>query len=118
MPGINPVELMDIHEKITQIGEGGIPSMDSVPMDARNVHVSQLGLIDPIRTTESGAVGIDQRLGSYARKGPNNQMYFPLTDRRSGKRVWRTASQIYGKTILFPRRIQMGEGPLSGPGGM
>ena len=107
VPGINPIELMDIGQKITQMGEGGIPSMDAVPKESRNVHVSQVGLIDPVRTPESSGVGIDQRISSYARKGPNQQLYMPLIDRRTGKRVWRTPSQVYGKTMLFPRRVPM-----------
>ena len=107
VPGINPMELMDIQQKITQLGEGGIPSKDAVPMEARNVHISQVGVIDPIRTPESGSVGIDQRLGSYVMKGPDHQVYMPLIDRRTGKRVWRTPSQVYGRTILFPRRVPM-----------
>jgi DNA-directed RNA polymerase beta subunit len=114
VPGINPVELMDIHQKITQMGEGGIPSMDAVPMEARNVHISQLGVIDPIRTPESGGVGIDQRIGSYVRKGPNQQLFMPLLDRRTGKRVWRTPSQVYGKTLLFPQRVVMSPGAQTG----
>lgn len=103
VPGVNPVELYDIRQKVTQVGEGGIGSKDSIPLEARDVHPSQLGVIDPIRTAESGMVGIDQRFSAFARKGPNNQLYFPLIDRRTGKRVWRTPSQIYGKKVLFPR---------------
>lgn len=107
VPGINPIELYDIQQKITQTGEGGIPSRDAIPMEARNVHPSQLGVIDPIRTAESGMVGVDQRLGSFVRKGPNQQIYIPLIDKRTGKKVWRTPSQLYGKSMLFPGRVKM-----------
>jgi DNA-directed RNA polymerase beta subunit len=101
--GINPVELFDSRFRVTQIGDGGIGSKDSIPLAARDVHPSQLGVIDPIRSPESGMVGIDQRLSGYARKGPNNQVYFPLIDRKTGKQVWRTPSQIHGKVVMFPK---------------
>jgi DNA-directed RNA polymerase beta subunit len=101
--GVNPLDLWDARFRITQVGEGGIGSADSIPVDARNVHPSQLGMIDVIRTPESGSVGIDQRIVSSARKGPNHQLFMPLVDKRTGKRVWRTPSQIYGKRVLFPR---------------
>lgn len=103
VPGINPVEIHDLLHKIVQTGEGGIGSMDSIPLEARDVHPSQLGIIDPIRTAESGAVGVDQRLGSFARKGPGNQVYTPVRDLRTGKMVWRTPSQLHGRKTLFPR---------------
>lgn len=101
--GVNPVELWDMRFKVTQVGEGGIGSADSIPVDARNVHPSQLGMVDVVRTPESGSVGVDQRLVSLARKGPNNQVYIPFLDRKTKKRVWRTPSQVYGRRILFPR---------------
>jgi len=101
--GVNPVDLWDARFRITQIGEGGIGSSESIPVEARNVHPSQLGVVDVVRTPESGMVGIDQRLISSARKGPNNQVFIPLIDARTGKKVWRTPSQIYGRRVLFPK---------------
>lgn len=103
--GINPVEIMDIGQKVTQVGEGGIGSMDAVPMQSRDVHPTQLGVVDPIRTAESRSVGIDQRFASAARKGPGNQVYFPVKRRKDGETVYRTPSQLYGKTIGFPAMI-------------
>ena len=49
---INPVEVLDARHKITRLGEGGIGSVQAVSKDARNIHPSQFGFIDPIRAPE------------------------------------------------------------------
>lgn len=104
--GINPIEIMDLGRKVTAVGEGGISSMDSVPVDARNVHPSQYGPIDYLRTPESEGVGVDQRFSMSARKGPDNQVYIPLRNRQTGKTVWMSPNDMYGKKILFPKPVE------------
>jgi len=49
---INPAELYDYRARVTRMGEGGIPSSDAVPDEARAVHPSQLGFIDPVHSPE------------------------------------------------------------------
>lgn len=49
---INPGEIFDKQGKISRLGEGGIPSVDSVPDEARSVQPSHFGFIDPVRTPE------------------------------------------------------------------
>ena len=99
--GINPMELLDLRLKVVQTGEGGIGSSDMVPDSAREVHPTQLGFIDYIKTPESTSVGIDQRFAYSVRKGPGNQIYTKVLG-RDGKPVWRTPSQLYGKRLAFP----------------
>ena len=99
--GINPMEFMDLRLKVVQTGEGGISSTDMIPDSAREVHPSQMGFIDYIKTPESTGVGVDQRFAWSARKGPGNQIYTKVMG-RDGKPVWRTPSQLYGKTLAFP----------------
>lgn len=50
--GINPMELIDHAVKVTSLGEGGIPSDRAIPFDARMVHNTHFGALDPIRTPE------------------------------------------------------------------
>ena len=50
---INPVEMMDQMFRVSRLGEGGIPSTESIPDEARNVQPSQFGYIDPFRGPES-----------------------------------------------------------------
>jgi len=49
---INPAELYDQRVRVTRMGEGGIPTTDAVPDEARNVQPSHLGFIDPSHTPE------------------------------------------------------------------
>jgi DNA-directed RNA polymerase beta subunit len=49
---INPAELYDHRMRITRMGEGGIPSSDAVPDEARMVHPSQLNFVDSVHTPE------------------------------------------------------------------
>lgn len=49
---INPAEVFDQQSRVTRMGEGGIPSLDAVPDDARAVQPSQFGFIDFLRTPE------------------------------------------------------------------
>jgi DNA-directed RNA polymerase beta subunit len=102
VPGVNPVELFDLRKKVVQTGEGGIGSADMIPMSARDVHPTQLGFVDFIKTPESKSIGIDQRFAAYAKKGPGGQVYTKVYDPRRKKFVWRTPSHLHGKTIQFP----------------
>jgi DNA-directed RNA polymerase beta subunit len=49
---INPLELIDQASKVTMLGEGAIPSERAIPMDARDVHPTHMGILDPSRTPE------------------------------------------------------------------
>ena len=50
--GINPMEILDHSVKVTSLGEGGIPSDRAIPLEARMIHNTQFGALDPIRTPE------------------------------------------------------------------
>jgi DNA-directed RNA polymerase beta subunit len=49
---INPVEIIDSATKITTLGEGGIESERAIPNEARSLHHTHFGFIDPARTPE------------------------------------------------------------------
>ncbi len=48
----NAVEMLDHLHRVTRMGEGGIPSAESIPDEARAVQPSHLGFIDPIKGPE------------------------------------------------------------------
>lgn len=60
----NPLEEMTSLTKVSPVGKGisGIPGKESVQIDARNVHNSYYGNIDPLDTPEGGSIGIVQQL--------------------------------------------------------
>lgn len=54
----NPVSLAGEATKITLTGAGGITNPETVTDEARSVHPSSIGLIDPMYTPESGRIGL------------------------------------------------------------
>lgn len=103
---INTAELLDKATAVTRLGEGGIPSLDSIPDEARSVQPSMFGFIDPLRTPESGRAGVDTFLARGARKGPNNKLYVKFNDARTGKPVYKTPQQLSDLTIGFPKSLE------------
>ena len=100
--GINPIQIMDFGRRVVQTGEGAIGDSDAIPMSARNLHPSQAMAIDPIKTAESGAVGVDQRFAIGAQKGNDRQVYFPMRNRKTGKLEYMTPTQMSQKIVGFP----------------
>lgn len=60
----NPIEEMATITKVSPVGKtvGGIPDKQAVQLDARNVHPTYYGNIDPLDTAEGGNIGITQQL--------------------------------------------------------
>lgn len=60
----NPVEEMSVMTRISPVGKaiGGIPDERAIQNEARNIHPSYYGNIDPLDTPEGGMVGISQQL--------------------------------------------------------
>lgn len=102
---INPAEIFDKQSRITRMGEGGIPSSDAIPDEARAVQPSHLGFIDPIRTPESMRVGVDVNLSSTVKKGPDGALYGKFKDPRTGKIVWKRPQDVADSVIAFPKAL-------------
>lgn len=81
----NPVELIDHASKITSLGEGGISSDRAIPFEARKVHNTHLGVLDPVRTPESGHAGIDVRAAMGAHKDSRGNLYGTFRNAKTGK---------------------------------
>lgn len=60
----NPAEEMSVMTRVTPVGKyiGGIPTTEAFQLDARNVHPSYFGNIDPLDTPEGANIGIVQQL--------------------------------------------------------
>ena len=60
----NPIEEMAVMTRISPIGKniGGIPDKRSIQNEARNIHPSYYGNIDPLDTPEGEMIGISQQL--------------------------------------------------------
>jgi len=111
----NPVEEMSTMTRVSPVGKnvGGIPDKRSLQNDARNVHDSYFGNIDPLDTPEAENVGIVQHLtvdafitssrGLFSKKEKNNNIksgmlstsvsLIPFVENNDGARVMLGANQ-------------------------
>jgi DNA-directed RNA polymerase subunit beta len=103
---VNPADLLSQITRVSRLGEGGIPSIDSVPEEARNVQPSHFGYVDPLLTPESFKVGVDSRLAFNARKGTDGKVYSQFLDPKSGDKVWKTPQDVADMTIAFPGELR------------
>jgi len=101
----NPIESVENVAKVTVLGagEGGISSERGVPMGARDIHPSHLGIIDPSRTPESSHAGIDQRFTISAKRDDEGNLYANVKD-KSGKLVSLSVHDMMTHTIGFPHQ--------------
>lgn len=99
--GINPMEVRDQLMRVVQTGEGGVSGQDSIPVSARNVHPSQAFFIDPIRSSESTAIGTDQRVAYGVKKGSDGFIYAPFRNKKTGKIEYLNPAQVSQKNIAF-----------------
>lgn len=98
---INPMEVIDSAVKVTSLGEGGISSTLAVPDEARDVHGSHFGILDPVRTPESGKAGIDIRATMRMSRDDKGNMYTPLKNIRTGETEYVSAVHLMSKNVAF-----------------
>ena len=111
----NPLEEMATVTKVSPVGKsvGGIPDKQAINLDARNVHPSYYGNIDPLDTAEGGNIGITQQLtvdayittarGLFNQKAMNNKeaagilststAMVPFIENNEGARIIMSANQ-------------------------
>lgn len=99
----NPIDRLENVAKVTVLGkdEGGIKEERGVPMTARNIDPSHLGVIDPSRTPESSHAGIDQRFTITASRDANGILYAQLKDNK-GKILHMPVDHMMKSVIGFP----------------
>ncbi len=106
----NPIESFENVGKVTVLGpeEGGISDDRGVPMAARNIDPSHLGILDPSRTPESGHAGIDQRFTLAAHRDKEGRLYTAVED-NSGKVQYLSVTQVMSSVIGFADQKNNGE---------
>ena len=104
---VNPIDILDQNMRLIRTGEGGISSSaHGVPRDTRSVQPSHFGIVDPVRTPESGSVGIDLRLTIGALKGRDGQIYSKLRNIKTGKLEPVSASGMSDAIVAFPGELE------------
>jgi DNA-directed RNA polymerase subunit beta len=99
---INPAEIFDHQTRVTRLGEGGIGSLDAVPVESRSVQPSHFGFIDYLRSPESGKVGVDMRFARGAVKGADGKIYTQVKNIKTGKLEYKSPQEIADIPIVFP----------------
>lgn len=101
----NPLESIESVGKVTVLGggEGGIASSRGVPMSARDIDPSHLGIIDPCRTPESEHAGIDQRFTISARRDGDGNLFSRVVD-NAGKEHYISVEEMMTSVIGFPHQ--------------
>ena len=98
----NPMELIDAALRVTALGEGGIGSERAIPMEARMIHPTQIGALDPIRTPESFRAGVDVRAAMMVHKDKDGNIYVPMLDmKHGGKPTFIRAGETLNNTVAF-----------------
>lgn len=103
---VNPADLLNQVTRVSRLGEGGIPSLQSVPEEARNVQPSHFGFIDPLLTPESLKVGVDSRVSINTKKGTDGKVYGGFRDVNTGEKVWKTPQEMADAVVAFPNQLR------------
>jgi DNA-directed RNA polymerase beta subunit len=99
---INPMELIDHAVRVTSLGEGAISSERAIPLEARNLHATHFGIMDPVRTPESFKAGIDIRAALSTRRDAQGNLYSTLRNVKSGRIEQVKAEDIMRSVVAFP----------------
>lgn len=99
--GHNPIDNYDVSHKVTKLGQGGIPSVDAVPDESRNVNSSYFGFFDPFRISETKTVGVDHRFAQNVVKGKDKKLYRMMLD-KDKKPVWVDHETLLNSRVEIP----------------
>lgn len=106
---INPMEAIDHAVRVTSLGEGGIANERAIPAEARAIHSSHLGILDPIRTSETFRAGIDVRTAMMAHRDARGNLYTAARNVKTGKHEMLSAAQMASSVVAFPRQKLVGQ---------
>jgi DNA-directed RNA polymerase subunit beta' len=107
--------------KTTIMGTGGIKSRHAITDEARDLHPSHIGFLDPIATPDSGKVGITLPLAAEVVKEGKN-IYTPLLKNGSvvneknlsKSYIDKTAAEVWDLKIGFPDQYKISNGKVVG----
>lgn len=114
---INPMEIIDSAVRVTNLGEGGISSERAVPSEARNLHHTHFGIIDPARTPESFRAGIDLRASLWTKRDREGHMYTLMRNSKTGRLEDVPVRKLEQATIGFPGESKKRSGASALRGG-
>lgn len=102
---INPLEILDVSQRVTALGEGGIGSERAIPSEARNIHATHLGILDTVRTPESSKAGVDLRAAIHAARDVDGNMYAPMRNAKTMKVEYVPATELADSVVAFQDQV-------------
>jgi DNA-directed RNA polymerase beta subunit len=99
---INPMELISQASKVTMLGEGAIPTERAIPIEARDAHMTHLGILDEVRTPESFHAGVDVRAAIGTMRDDHNNLYGTYRNVKTGKDEILSIKEASKSVIAFP----------------
>lgn len=101
----NPVFILDQIYRVSKLGYGGIPSLESVSDEARSVQPSQIPFVDPIVTPENLSIGVDARFSSQLLRDKDGNIYQKFINRKTNEAEYLTPQQVFDKTVTFKAEL-------------
>lgn len=98
----NPLQMIGETFKTTLMGEGGIGDLRAVKEEARLVHGSHAGILDPVHTPEGEHIGVTLSVALGAQVMPDNSLAQTVINARTGKMETISARDLEGYTVAFP----------------
>ncbi len=122
-PQTNPLEMLNEWRKTTIMGTGGIQSRHAITNEARDLHPSHIGFLDPIATPDSFKVGITLPLAAEVTKEGKN-IYTPLlkngasVDEKNLSKSYedKMAAEIWNIKLGFPDQYKIVNGVVKAKG--
>jgi DNA-directed RNA polymerase beta subunit len=99
--GINPLEHWDNSNRVTKLGPGGIPSIEAVTDESRQVNTSSFGFFDPVHIMETERVGITNFIAHNVIKGRDGKLYRVMKT-PDGKLKWMDHEAILDHQVKIP----------------
>ena len=106
---LNPMAAFAEGNKVTIMGEGGISEENAITNEARAVHPSQLGFIDPIHTPEGSSIGVVNQLSLMAKKR-GNDIVTSMIDTKTNNPTWVTPIQASQGVVAFSDQYEFKHG--------
>lgn len=107
----NPLHMISETDKIILTGAGGITNPYQVTLEARAVHPSSLGFIDPIATPESSRIGTTLHLPLGAEKR-GNKLFTSVYEVKTGKVTQISSTEAANSVLSFRDQYVVRAGKL------
>jgi DNA-directed RNA polymerase subunit beta' len=122
-PQTNPLEMLNEWRKTTIMGTGGIQSRHAITEEARDLHPSHIGFLDPIATPDSYKVGITLPLAAEVVKR-GKDIYTPLlksgatVDEKNLAKSYedKVAAEVWEIKLGFPDQYKIVNGVIEPKG--